>query len=35
MKCFLSHNAKDKGVVRPLAERWRADGWKGGEYVAK
>ena len=23
---FLSHSAKDKAVVRPLAERWRADG---------
>ena len=25
---FLSHSAKDKAVVRPLAERWRADGVK-------
>ena len=25
---FLSHSAKDKAVVRPLAERWRADGLK-------
>ena len=23
---FLSHSAKDKAVVRPLAERLRADG---------
>ena len=23
---FLSHSAKDMAVVRPLAERWRADG---------
>ena len=23
---FLSHSAQDKAVVRPLAERWRADG---------
>ena len=21
---FLSHSAKDKAVVRPLAERWRS-----------
>ena len=26
---FLSHSAKDKAVVRPLAERLRADGLKG------
>jgi len=25
---FLSHSAKDKAVVRPLAERLRADGLK-------
>ena len=25
---FLSHSAKDKAVVRPLAERLRADGVK-------
>ena len=25
---FLSHNAKDKAVVRPLPERLRADGVK-------
>ena len=25
---FLSHSAKDKAVVRPLAERFRADGVK-------
>ena len=25
---FLSHSAKDKAVVRPLAERLRADGMK-------
>ena len=25
---FLSHSAKDKPVVRPLAERLRADGLK-------
>jgi hypothetical protein len=25
---FLSHSAKDKGVVRPLAERLRTDGLK-------
>ena len=25
---FLSHSAKDKAVVRPMAERLRADGLK-------
>ena len=25
---FLSHSARDKAVVRPLAERLRADGVK-------
>jgi hypothetical protein len=25
---FLSHSAKDKAIVRPLAERLRADGLK-------
>ena len=34
---FLSHSAKDKAVVRPLAERLRADGVKGwfDEWVLK
>ena len=27
---FLSHSSKDKAVVRPLAERLRADGLKCG-----
>jgi hypothetical protein len=34
---FLSHSGKDKAVVRPLAERLRADGLKVGfdEWVLK
>ena len=34
---FLSHRAKDKAVVRPLAERLRKDGVKGwfDEWVLK
>ena len=34
---FLSHSAKDKAVVRPLAERLRADGLKVwfNEWVLK
>jgi hypothetical protein len=34
---FLSHGAKDKAVVRPLAERLRQDGLKEwfGEWVLK
>ena len=34
---FLSHSAKDKAMVRPLAERLRADGLKMwfGEWVLK
>ena len=34
---FLSHSAKDKAVVRPLAERLRADGVEGwfDEWVLK
>ena len=34
---FLSHSAKDKAVVRPLAERLRADGVKVwfNEWVLK
>ena len=34
---FLSHSAKDKAAVRPLAERLRADGVKVGfdEWVLK
>ena len=34
---FLSHSAKDKAVVRPLAERLRKDGVKGwfDEWVLK
>ncbi len=34
---FLSHSAKDKAVVRPLAERLRADGVKAwfDEWVLK
>ncbi|MGO8930856.1 MAG: toll/interleukin-1 receptor domain-containing protein [Limisphaerales bacterium] len=34
---FLSHSAKDKGVVRPLAERLRQDGLRVwfGEWVLK
>ena len=34
---FLSHSAKDKAVVRPLAERLRKDGLKGwvDEWVLK
>ena len=29
---FLSHSAKDKAVVRPLAERLRADGVKHSDF---
>jgi hypothetical protein len=29
---FLSHSAKDKAVVRPLAERLRQDGLKHPEF---
>ena len=29
---FLSHSAQDKAVVRPLAERLRADGLKHSDF---
>ncbi len=34
---FLSHSTKDKGVVRPVAERMRKDGLKmwSEEWVLK
>ena len=32
LDAFLSHSAKDKAVVRPLAERLRADGVKHADF---